>query len=307
VGDGVATIELILRNCINYFLTDIKRSEGEMRKAQGHYNPMEKDFQEIQRLNEKLSHIKNKILVLSGKGGVGKSTVSANLAVALARQGYKTGLLDIDVHGPSIPKILGLETRQVTGTETGMNPVLYGDGLKVISIGLLIGDKDDAVIWRGPLKYSVIKQFIRDVDWGELDYLIVDSPPGTGDEPLTVAQTMKVNGSIIVSTPQDIALLDARKTINFSTKMNIPVIGLVENMSTFICPHCGHEIDIFKGMGVQKAAEDFNLDILGKIPLDPKIVQSGDKGVSIFSSEFQDSVIRKEYEKIAEKVIAKLG
>ncbi len=264
---------------------------------------------EDKRLQENLARIKNKVIILSGKGGVGKSTVSTNVARGLVAKGKKVGILDVDIHGPSIAKMLGIEGRTLMlmqGEEFPM-PVKVEENLWALTIAILLKDQDEPIIWRGPLKIGAIKQFLQDIKWPELDYLIIDSPPGTGDEPLTVAQTMKVNGSIIVSTPQDIALLDARKTINFSTKMNIPVIGLVENMSTFICPHCGHEIDIFKGMGVQKAAEDFNLDILGKIPLDPKIVQSGDKGVSIFSSEFQDSVIRKEYEKIAEKVIAKLG
>jgi len=264
---------------------------------------------EDKRLQENLARIKNKVIILSGKGGVGKSTVSTNVARGLVAKGKKVGILDVDIHGPSIAKMLGIEGRTLMlmqGEEFPM-PVKVEENLWALTIAFLLKDQDEPIIWRGPLKIGAIKQFLQDIKWPELDYLIIDSPPGTGDEPLTVAQTMKVNGSIIVSTPQDIALLDARKTINFSTKMNIPVIGLVENMSTFICPHCGHEIDIFKGMGVQKAAADFNLDILGKIPLDPKIVQSGDKGVSIFSSEFQDSVIRKEYEKIAEKVIAKLG
>ncbi len=264
---------------------------------------------EDKRLQENLNRIKNKVIILSGKGGVGKSTVSVNVARGLVSQGKKVGILDVDIHGPSVAKMLGIEGRTLMlmkGQEFP-SPVKVEENLWAMTIAILIKDQDEPIIWRGPLKIGAIKQFLQDITWPELDYLIIDSPPGTGDEPLTIAQTMKVNGSIIVSTPQDIALLDARKTINFSTKMNIPVLGLIENMSTFVCPHCGHEIDIFKGMGVQKAAEDYNLDILGKIPLDPKIVQSGDKGISIFSNEFNESIVRKEYEKIAKKVIEQLG
>ena len=264
---------------------------------------------EEKRLQETLARIKNKVIILSGKGGVGKSTVSVNVARGLVAQGKRVGIMDVDIHGPSIAKMLGIEGRtlMLEEGEEFPKPIEVEKNLWAMTIAILMRNQDEPIIWRGPLKIGAIKQFLHDIRWPELDYLIIDSPPGTGDEPLTIAQTMKVNGSIIVSTPQDVALLDARKTINFSTKMNIPVLGLVENMSTFICPHCGHEIDIFKGMGVQKAAQDYNLDILGKIPLDPKIVESGDKGISVFSKEFQDSVVRKEYEKIAKKIIAQLG
>ena len=261
---------------------------------------------EEKRLQDNLDRIKNKIIVLSGKGGVGKSTVSVNAARGLAEKGKKVGILDVDIHGPSIAKMLGIEGRRLSleeGEEFPM-PIKVSENLYALTIATLLENPDEPIIWRGPLKIGAIKQFLQDIKWPELDYLIIDSPPGTGDEPLTIAQTMKVNGSIIVSTPQDIALLDARKTIKFSQKMNIPVIGLIENMSTFVCPHCGGEIDIFKGMGVKKAAEDFNLEILGKIPLDPMMVESGDKGLSIFK-HFNDSIAAKEYSKVADKIIAK--
>lgn len=261
---------------------------------------------EEKRLKDNLDRIKNKIIVLSGKGGVGKSTVSVNVARGLAKKGKKVGVLDVDIHGPSIGKMLGIEGQRLSlqeGEEYPM-PIKVSENLYALTIATLIENPDEPIIWRGPLKIGAIKKFLQDIKWPELDYLIIDSPPGTGDEPLTIAQTMKVNASIIVSTPQDIALLDARKTIKFSQKMNIPVIGLIENMSTFVCPHCGGEIDIFKGMGVQKASEDFGLEILGKIPLDPILVESGDKGISIFE-KFNDTIAAKEYNNIANKIIEK--
>ncbi|OQX82802.1 MAG: ATP-binding protein [Candidatus Latescibacteria bacterium 4484_7] len=227
---------------------------------------------------ERMKSIKNKILVLSGKGGVGKSTVATNIAVALALAGKKVGLLDIDVHGPSIPKMLGVEGMQVTGTDHSIYPFEI-DNLKVMSIGFLLKSSDDAVIWRGPMKYNVIKQFLGDVEWGELDYLVVDSPPGTGDEPLTIAQLIpETNGAIIVTTPQDVALLDVRKCVTFCRQLSLPVLGVVENMSGFVCPHCGKRTDIFKSGGGEKMAADMGIPFLGRVPVDPTIVDSGDEG-----------------------------
>lgn len=219
------------------------------------------------------------MIVLSGKGGVGKSTVSANLALALSEKGYKVGLLDSDIHGPSIPKMLGLENIQPEVNETGFNPVVVPPNLKVMSMGFLLQDSDSPVIWRGPLKMGVIKQFIGDVNWGDLDYLIVDLPPGTGDEPLSIAQLIpNSDGAVIVTTPQDVALISVRKSINFVRKMNMPVVGIIENMSGFTCPHCGKNIDVFKTGGGVKASKDFLVPFLGKIPIDPRIVETGDSG-----------------------------
>ena len=236
-------------------------------------------FLERQALAERLEQIQHKIFVLSGKGGVGKSTVAANLAVALAERGLRTGLLDIDLHGPSIPKLLHLEGQQLGSDGTMMEPVSFGDGLKVVSIGFMLQSQDDAVIWRGPLKMGVIKQFIKDVHWGELDYLIVDSPPGTGDEPLSICQLIEdADGAVVVTTPQDVAISDVRKCISFCGKLNVPVLGVVENMSGFVCPHCGERTDLFKSGGGRAMAESMGVPFLGSVPLDPQVVASGDDG-----------------------------
>jgi Mrp family chromosome partitioning ATPase len=239
----------------------------------------EKKRHEEERLQAQLKQIKHTIAVMSGKGGVGKSTVATNLAVALAQRNYKVGLMDADIHGPNVPKMLGIEGAQLTGTGNGIRPVMYYPNLKVISVAFMLQSRDNAVIWRGPLKHAVIRQFLSDIAWGELDYLVVDLPPGTGDEPLSIAQTIKhVDGALIVTTPQDVALLDARKTVTFARILNIPVRGIVENMSGFICPHCGKRTDIFKTGGGEKAAQEMNVPFLGRIPLDPTVVTGGDEG-----------------------------
>jgi ATP-binding protein involved in chromosome partitioning len=226
-----------------------------------------------------LDKIKHKIVVLSGKGGVGKSTVSANLAFALSESGYEVGLMDCDIHGPSIPKMLGIEDKKPVSFDNKINPVLVYPKLKVMSMGFLLQDKDSPVIWRGPLKMAAIRQFIGDFNWGTLDYLIVDLPPGTGDEPLSIAQLIpNITGAVIVTTPQDVALVSVRKSINFVKKMNINITGIIENMSGFKCPHCHKEIDIFRTGGGLKASKDLNIPFLGSVPIDPKIVLTGDKG-----------------------------
>jgi Mrp family chromosome partitioning ATPase len=240
---------------------------------------MEKQQYDESKVTKNLQKIKHKILVLSGKGGVGKSTVAANLAVALSQNGSEVGILDIDIHGPSIPKMLGVEDKTPDSTENGFVPVLYSPNLKVMSMGFLLQNKDSPVIWRGPLKMAAIKQLIGDFNWGNLDYLIVDIPPGTGDEPLSIAQLIpNCDGAIIVTTPQDVALVSVRKSINFVKKMNIPIIGIIENMSGFKCPHCGKSVDIFKTGGGLKASKDFCVPFLGKVPLDTQIVKTGDSG-----------------------------
>ncbi len=240
---------------------------------------MEKKAFDESKIKKSLSNIKHKLVVLSGKGGVGKSTVSVNLALSLSKKGYDVGLLDGDMHGPSVPKILGVEDKRPEPSEAGINPVFALPKLKVMSMGFLLQDRDSPVIWRGPLKMAAIKQFIGDVNWGNLDYLIVDLPPGTGDEPLSIAQLIPdSDGAIVVTTPQDVALLSVRKSINFVKKMNMPVIGIIENMSGFKCPHCGKAIDIFKTGGGKKASMDFKVPFLGGIPIDPEIVNMGDSG-----------------------------
>ncbi len=237
------------------------------------------DFLERQALEARLCKIKHKILVLSGKGGVGKSTVAVNIAVSLMLAGKQVGLLDVDIHGPSIPKMLGLEGSSVQNNEGNIVPVEMGS-LKVISLGFFLRNQDDAVIWRGPMKMGVIKQFIKDVEWGELDYLVVDSPPGTGDEPLSVCQLLPdADGAVIVTTPQDVAVSDVRRSINFCHQLKMPVLGVVENMSGFICPHCNERTDIFKTGGGETMAKEMGVPFLGHIPIDPEVAKTGDEGM----------------------------
>jgi len=257
-------------------------------------------------LAENLGRIKHKIVIVSGKGGVGKSTVAVNLAYGLALKSKKVGILDIDIHGPSIAKMLGIEGKGLDVSNKRAAPIKIYDNLYALTIASLIPDSDEPVIWRGPIKMNVIKQFLQDIEWPELDYLIVDSPPGTGDEPLSVIQILKdVDGSIIVSTPQDVAFLDARKTIKFSQKLSVPVLGLIENMSGFPCPHCGKKIELFQGKGAQKAAVDFGIDILGKIPFDTNIVKTSDIGKP-FIYDYNQAEAVKEMKQIAEKIINKV-
>ncbi|APH38354.1 ATP-binding protein [Methanohalophilus halophilus] len=256
------------------------------------------------KLVSNLRGIRNKLMVMSGKGGVGKSTVSANLAAALARRGKKVGLLDSDIHGPSIPTMFGITDQRPEVGEKGILPVQVADNLKVMSIGLLLDDQDSPVVWRGPAKMGAIKQFLEEVDWGVLDYLIIDLPPGTGDEPLSIVQLLgKVDGAIVVTTPQDVALTSVRKSLKFAEMLEVPVIGMVENMSGVICPHCNEEIQVFGGESVEKAAKDFNTPILATLPIEPDVSSSGDKGdvyvnddKSIWKEKF-DSIVNSVEEK----------
>ncbi|MDX1776578.1 MAG: Mrp/NBP35 family ATP-binding protein, partial [Desulfobulbales bacterium] len=234
-----------------------------------------------------LTKIKHKILVMSGKGGVGKSTVATNLALGLATRGYQVGLLDVDLHGPDICRMLNLTERLERTREEKTSlvaPMLYNDKLKIMSMEYMMDNRDEAIIWRGPLKIQAIRQFIAEIDWGRLDYLVIDAPPGTGDEPLSVAQTIKDVQALIVTTPQEVALADVRKSINFCKHVKIKILGIVENMSGFICPHCDKPVDIFGTGGGQKTALEFNLPFLGKVPMDPKVVAGGDSGRPYLSS-----------------------
>jgi len=230
-------------------------------------------------VDEALERIGHKVVVLSGKGGVGKSTVAVNLAVSLSMAGYRVGLMDIDIHGPSVPKMLGLEGTVMQQSERGkLIPVRFG-GLKVMSIGFLLPGETEAVIWRGPAKAGAIRQFIGEVEWGDLEYLIVDCPPGTGDEPLTVIQTLeKIDGAVVVTTSQDVALTDVKKSISFCGQLNLPVLGVIENMSGLVCPHCGETVDVFKRGGGEDMALEMSVPFLGRVPLDPRIVKAGDDG-----------------------------
>ena len=234
---------------------------------------------EQEQIRKRVKKIKHQILVLSGKGGVGKSTVAVNLAVSLALAGKKVGLLDIDIHGPSIQKILNLEGKAIQAIGDVILPVEMVENLKVMSIGFLLRGSSDAVIWRGPMKYKMIKQFLKDVRWGNLDFLVVDSPPGTGDEPLSIVQLLEnADGAVIVTTPQEVALSDVRKCISFCRNLKLPVLGVVENMSGFVCPKCGEKTDVFKSGGGEIMANEMHVPFLGRIPIDPQIVQSCDSG-----------------------------
>ena len=251
-----------------------------------------------------LKKIKHKFLVMSGKGGVGKTSVSVNLAMALANKGYKVGLMDVDIHGPDVPHMLGLNGMLDLNEQRKLAPMSFSENLTAVSLESLIPNKDDAIIWRGPMKHQVIRQFISDVEWGELDHLIIDSPPGTGDEPLSVAQTISDAKAIIVTTPQEIALADVRKSINFCKTVNMEIFGIIENMSGFDCPHCGETVDIFGSGGGEKTAAVFNIPFLGKIPFDPKVVICGDAGSS-YQDANPDSAVTQSFAAVAEE-IAKL-
>jgi ATP-binding protein involved in chromosome partitioning len=250
-----------------------------------------------QAIQESLGLIKNKFLVMSGKGGVGKTSVAVNLAVALSKKGAKVGLMDVDLHGPDIPRMLGLKGLLDISADNRMIPKPYSENLKVVSIESLTQDTDDAVIWRGPLKMHVIRQFISDVHWGRLDYLILDSPPGTGDEPLSVAQTIPGAKAIIVTTPQEISLADIRKSINFCRTVKMPTFGLIENMSGFVCPHCGKPTDLFGTGGGFKTALAMNVPFLGRIPFDPKMVECADAGES-YLQKYPDSEVTQAYNQV---------
>ena len=277
-------------------ITDSTNTSTENRKAQ-----MEVQNKEIA---ETLRHIKNKILVMSGKGGVGKSSVAAYLSVALAKKGYRVGLMDVDLHGPSIPRILGLKgDLRIGGHEGKMLPVRYLANMEVISIESLMGDnKDAATIWRGPLKIGVIRQFISDIEWMDLDYLVIDSPPGTGDEPLTVAQTIPDARALIVTTPQEVSLADVRKSINFCRQVKMEILGIVENMSGLKCPYCGEIIDVFKTQGGKAMAKRENLRLLATLPLELEVVKEGDAGdLSLLDNDAL--LIAGEFRKMVDEIV----
>jgi Mrp family chromosome partitioning ATPase len=247
--------------------------------------------------------VKHVILVLSGKGGVGKSTVSVNLAYALSNHGKKVGLLDLDMHGPNIPKMLGIEDHKLAMMDNKIEPVHVTGKLSVISMAFLISDPSTPIIWRGPMKMAAIQQFLTEVNWGSLDYLVVDLPPGTGDEALTIAQLApNVRGAVIVTTPQDVATLDARKSAKFIEKLGLPVIGIIENMSGMLCPHCGEEIDLFGKGGGKKIAEELSVPFLGAIPLDIEMRKAGDEGRP-FIIRRGDSPTWKSVDKVMEELI----
>ncbi len=246
-----------------------------------------------------LDKIKHKIIIMSGKGGVGKTSTSVNLSIALASSGHQVGIMDVDLHGPDVPRMLGINGMPELTQNKKLSPLRYSDHLRAISIESFTPGKDDAIIWRGPLKYSAIRQFIGEVDWGDLDFLVIDSPPGTGDEPLTVAQTISDAKAIIVTTPQEVALADVRKSINFCKTVNMEIFGMIENMSGLNCPHCGEMIDLFGAGGGERTAKEMGIRFLGRIPFDPNVVACGDSG-ACYQEKHQHSAVTKAFTDVAQ-------
>ncbi len=286
---------------------DEKKCEGCAHKStcQSAQDPMDV------KLTCNLSKIKHKIGILSGKGGVGKTTVATNIATELAKRGYRVGLLDADLHGPNVAKMLGAEGQRLFAdpeTQTIKPFIPLGiPNLRVVSMAFILENPDQPVVWRGPLKHQAIKQFLAEIDWGDLDFLIVDLPPGTGDEALSVAQLIKpMDGFVIVTTPQEVSLLDTRKSISFARMMDVPVLGIIENMSGFVCPHCGEEIDLFKVGGGEKAAEELNIPFLGRIPIEPSVVEAGDKGTPVVMSH-PGSKSAEAFSRVVDKLLEELG
>jgi Mrp family chromosome partitioning ATPase len=256
-----------------------------------------------QRLKENMGRIQHKILVMSGKGGVGKTTVAVNFAYQLALMGKRVGILDVDIHGPNIAKMLGIEEKKIFEFDNYIEPVAVMPNLKAVSISMFSENCDQPFIWRGPRKMAAIKQFLSDVNWGELDYLIIDSPPGTGDEPLSICQLIPdIDGAVIVTTPQDVAVLDSRKSIMFARALEIPVLGIIENMSGFVCPHCQKAVALFGQGGGEKAAYEMRVPFLGHIPIDPQVVIQGDTGRPFVQSD-TTGVAEKAMESIIEQMI----
>ncbi|HRZ87657.1 MAG TPA: Mrp/NBP35 family ATP-binding protein [bacterium] len=244
------------------------------------YGVDEKQLKEQEeRLKQKMTRVKHAFIVMSGKGGVGKTSVAVNLAYALSQTGKEVGILDVDIHGPNIAMMLGVQKESLYNVGAGIQPVEVTPHLKAVSLALTGYESDRPVIWRGPMKAAVIRQFLSDVNWGDLDYLIVDSPPGTGDEPLSVCQHIpNISGAVIVTTPQDVAVLDARKSVQFAKELKIPIAGVIENMSGYACPHCGKEAPLFKVGGGERAAQELGVPFLGRIPFDPELVELSDAG-----------------------------
>lgn len=257
---------------------------------------------------KRMSKIKHKIAVMSGKGGVGKSTIAVNLAAAFAKKGYKTGIMDVDVHGPNVPKMFNIEGKHLLFTAKGIQPIKTEEGIKVMSVGFFLSSLDEPVVWRGPMKTGVIKQFLSEVNWGDLDILIIDNPPGTGDEPLTVLQSVPLDGVVLVTTPQAVVQEDVRKGINLVLNSKVPIIGIIENMSGFICPHCQEEVPIFGSGNGEEMARKMDVPFLGKLPLNVETPVSSDVGTPVVIKEPESEISIKILEivdKIESKIISK--
>lgn len=266
--------------------------------------PRKEKYEEEQRLKLKMSRIKRKIAIISGKGGVGKSTVTVNLAMAFAMHGYanSVGILDADITGPCVPKMLGLHGQRLPASPAGISPASGPMGIKVVSMDFLLPSEESPVIWRGPLKMKAISQFLSDIVWGELEFLFIDLPPGTGDEPLSIMQLIpEMDGVVIVTIASEVSQIVVKKAVTFSRKLGIPIIGVIENMSGFVCPKCGTDIDIFKVGGGKKIADDLSVPFLGRIPIDPEICRDSDNGVP-FIIEHVNSPASKSFMEIVEKV-----
>ncbi len=257
--------------------------------------------QEQQKLKDAMGKIKHKIAIISGKGGVGKSTVTVNLATAFAMQGNRVGVLDADIHGPSVPRLLGLEGQKAKTSATAVFPVDGPLGMKVMSIDFFLPEQAPT-IWRGPLKMRAIRQFLADVNWGELDFLFIDLPPGTGDEPLSIAQLLPdIDGVVIVTMPSELSSSIVKKAVTFAERLNMPIIGVVENMSGFVCPHCNEKIEIFQSGGGKKMAQEMDVVFLGSIPIDPKVGVDSDRGTPFILSH-KDSVAAKAFMEFVKNV-----
>lgn len=264
--------------------------EGEAKEASEEVDKRKLLMKQEIEIVKRLSKIKHKIAVMSGKGGVGKSTVAVNLAAAFASRGYKTGIMDVDLHGPNVPLMLGVEGTGLKYSPDGLKPVETRDGLKVMSVGFFLHSQDVPLIWRGPAKTGVIKQFLAEVVWGDLDVLIIDNPPGTGDEPLTVLQNIPLDGVVLVTTPQSVVQEDVIKSVNMIKNLKVPVIGIIENMSGFICPECKTEIPIFGKSNGTKLADKLNVPFLGRLPLDVKTSFSSDTGTPIIIKDPESEI-----------------
>ena len=253
-------------------------------------------------ISNRMSKIGQKVVIMSNKGGVGKSTVTTNLGVSLAEMGYKVGIADADIHGPNIPKMLGVEGNRLKSNKSGIEPLSINDNLKVVSLSFLIERPDEPIAWRDAAKYDYLCELVGSINWGELDYLLVDLPPGTGNEPITLIELLgKLDGAVIVTTPQDVALLDAKKAILFARDSDIRVLGVIENMSILTCPHCNKEIDVFKSGGGERMAEEMSVPFLGRIPLDPEIASRCDEGKAFVTSKNEDSNNSVMFKEIAKK------